>query len=86
MSGFTRMLENLTRELQHKNSSECLPRLEVRSTCKYHKCPFPFCVAFLLICVIWQSGFYTCPMDKGCIQWIVVETEVFMSNFGELQT
>jgi len=45
-----------------------------------------FIRAFLLIWVIGQLGFYTCPMDKGCIQWIVLKTETFLSYCGELQT
>jgi len=32
-----------------------------------------FWLAFLLIQVIWQSGFYTYPVDNGSIQWIILK-------------
>ena len=49
------------------SSSKYLPRPEVCLTCN---CPFLFLFAFLLIRVIWLSGFYTYLMDKGSVQWI----------------
>ena len=62
------------------NSSECDPRLEMQSTCNYCNCPLFFCLAFLLIRVIWQSGFYTCPMDNDSIQWIDLKKEHHIQN------
>ena len=34
--------------------------------------PFFVRLAFLQIRAIWQPSFYTCPMDKGSIEWVVV--------------
>jgi len=42
--------------------------------------PIPLLFVFLLIRVIWLSGFYTYPMDKGSVQWIAIKTEWFICS------